>query len=168
MPKGGTSRRPLVSNPPASLPLSLWTMRLPWFILILHQRCRRLRLTPRGDGVPPTCKVCGLAIDVVSVEPYKLGVDVFCNVSCNLTMGCQTNFAQLQARIYGNSNGMRGWTGQPTVEATLKQPPGHLTRSAGAQRHRSCATVATGATSTLSDRSLSLPGPNWGAAKDRT
>ena len=31
---------------------------------------------PEGDGVSRTCKICGLAVDVVSVESYKLGVGV--------------------------------------------------------------------------------------------
>ena len=34
-----------------------------------------------GDGVSPTYKICGLAVDVVSVESYELGVDA-CVLQC--------------------------------------------------------------------------------------
>ena len=79
-----------ISNPPVSLPLV--NNEIALLYSIPPSKIPKVEIQsdgdvigdspPGGDGVSLTCKVCGLAVDLVLIESYTLGVDVFCNGTC--------------------------------------------------------------------------------------
>ena len=92
-----------ISNPPVSLPL------VNNETVLVHSnppsKISKVRIEsdsdvigdspPGGDKVPPTCKACGLAVDVVSAESYELGVDAFCNVTCKTIENSRVSARQM-------------------------------------------------------------------------